>query len=432
MKTKRSTFKVLFYVKRTAARVSDGKAPVMARITIDGDIATFSAKLFVTPSLWNAEAGKVSGKSAEALEINPQLEEIKARINNHYYQILRADDFVTSEKVRNAFLGIGVMENCILKDFQTMNREFGEMVEKKLRAKSTYNKYLTVYKHLESFMWEKKKRTDMAYKELTKDFIDDFDTYLRNEKELSANTLWIYTMPVLSLTDKAWRRGIIRTDPFSEYKLEMEETDRGYLTEEELKTLANTVFADKQTNLVRDMFLFGCFTGLSYIDIKTLTYDKIQRMDFDGEEWIITRRTKTKVSSNVPLLDIAKELIERYKGLSKDDFVFPMPSNGTCNDHLKKIAAVCGINKEITFHLSRHTFATTVYLCNGGTIEALSKILGHKHISTTQIYAVVTNKMVSSDFRAISGNLAAMQKKVLDQKQKKVKKPKTVAMRVTA
>ena len=432
MKTKRSTFKVLFYVKRTAARVSDGKAPVMARITIDGDIATFSAKLFVTPSLWNAEAGKVSGKSAEALQINPQLEEIKARINNHYYQILRADDFVTSEKVRNAFLGIGVMENCILKDFQTMNKEFGEMVEKKLRAKSTYNKYLTVYKHLEAFMWEKKKRTDMAYKELTKDFIDDFDSYLRNEKGLSANTLWIYTMPILSLTDKAWRRGIIRTDPFSEYSLEMQETDRGYLTEEELKLIANTVFVDKQTNLVRDMFLFGCFTGLSYIDIKTLTYDKIQRMDFDGEEWIITRRTKTKVSSNVPLMEIAKELIERYKGLAEDDFVFPMPSNGTCNDYLKKIAAVCKINKEVTFHLSRHTFATTVYLCNGGTIEALSKILGHKHISTTQIYAEVTNKMVSSDFRSISGNLAAMQKKVLDRKQKKVSKQQAATLRETA
>lgn len=112
--------------------------------------------------------------------------------------------------------------------------------------------------------------------------------------------------------------------------------------------------------------------------------------------------------------------------------MFPMPSNGTCNDHLKKIATVCGINKEVTFHLSRHTFATTVYLCNGGTIEALSKILGHKHISTTQIYAVVTNKMVSSDFRAISANLATMQKKVLDKKQKKVKKQQTAALRETA
>ena len=184
--------------------------------------------------------------------------------------------------------------------------------------------------------------------------------------------------------------------------------------------------------LLAALIIFYPFTGLSYIDIKTLTFDKIQRMDFDGEEWIITRRTKTKVSSNVPLMEIAKELIERYKGLAKDDFVFPMPSNGTCNDHLKKIATVCGINKEVTFHLSRHTYATTVYLCNGGTIEALSKILGHKHISTTQIYAVVTNKMVSSDFRAISANLATMQKKVLDKKQKKVKKQQTAALRETA
>ena len=272
MKTKRSTFKVLFYVKRTAARVSDGKAPVMARITIDGDIATFSAKLFVTPSLWNAEAGKVNGKSAEAVEINPQLEEIKARINNHYYQILRADDFVTSEKVRNAFLGIGVMENCILKDFQTMNKEFGDMVEKKLRAKSTYNKYLTVYKHLEAFMWEKKKRTDMAYKELTKDFIDDFDSYLRNEKGLSANTLWIYTMPVLSLTDKAWRRGIIRTDPFSEYKLEMEETDRGYLTEEELQAVANTVKNESISQLAADKRMLTIFFSIFLFQIVFLDF----------------------------------------------------------------------------------------------------------------------------------------------------------------
>ena len=430
MKTKRSTFATSFYIKRSAVRNRDGKAPIMVKISIDGDDKVLGTKLFVTPDLW--ENGKAKGKSAEATEINGQLKEVSARLTNHYHRILREEDFVTAEKLRNAFLGVGVMENCILKDFQTINKEFGDMVEKKLRAKSTYNKYLTVYKHLEAFMWEKKKRTDMAYKELTKDFIDDFDSYLRNEKGLSANTLWIYTMPVLSLTDKAWRRGIIRTDPFSEYKLEMEETDRGYLTEEELQTVANTVFVDKQTNLVRDMFLFGCFTGLSYIDIKTLTFDKIQRMDFDGEEWIITRRTKTKVSSNVPLMEIAKELIERYKGLAKDDFVFPMPSNGTCNDHLKRIATACGINKEVTFHLSRHTFATTVYICNGGTIEALSKILGHKHISTTQIYAVVTNKMVSSDFRAISANLATMQKKVLDKKQKKVKKQQTAALRETA
>ena len=416
METKRSTFKTLFYIKKTAVRNSDGKAPIMVRITIDGKETVFSSKLFVTPGLW--ESGKAKGKSAEATGINEQLKEVTTRLTNHYHRILREEDFVTAEKLRNAFLGIGVMENCILKDFENMNREFGAMVEKGQRAKSTYNKYLTVYSHFQTFLWEKKKRTDMAYKELTKEIITDFDKYLRVEKGLCGNTLWIYTMPLLSLTDKAWRRGIVRTDPFGEYSLEMQETDRGYLTEEELRTLAGTVFVKKQTNLVRDMFLFGCFTGLSYIDIKTLTHDKIQRMDFDGEEWIITRRTKTRVSSNVPLMEIAKELIERYKGLAGGDLVFPMPSNSTCNKHLKRIAEACGIRKDIGFHLSRHTFATTVYLCNGGTIEALSKILGHKHISTTQIYAEVTNRMVSSDFRAISDNLAAMQRSVLEKKDK--------------
>lgn len=144
--------------------------------------------------------------------------------------------------------------------------------------------------------------------------------------------------------------------------------------------------------LLAALIIFYPFTGLSYIDIKTLTFDKIQRMDFDGEEWIITRRTKTKVSSNVPLMEIAKELIERYKGLAKDDFVFPMPSNGTCNDHLKKIATVCGINKEVTFHCFRHTYAT-LQLAAGTDLYTISKMLTHSTVATTQVYADVVNDL---------------------------------------
>lgn len=248
METKRSTFATSFYIKRSAVRNRDGKAPIMVKISVDGDDKAVGTKLFVTPDLW--ENGKAKGKSAEANEINGQLKEVSARLTNHYHRILREEDFVTAEKLRNAFLGVGVMENCILKDFGNMNREFEAMVEKGQRAKSTYNKYLAVYNHFKTFLWEKKKRTDMAYKELTKEIITDFDKYLRVEKGLSANTLWIYTMPLLSLTDKAWRRGIVRTDPFGEYSLEMQETDRGYLTEEELRTLANAVFVKKQTSLV--------------------------------------------------------------------------------------------------------------------------------------------------------------------------------------
>ena len=191
METKRSTFATSFYIKRSAVRNRDGKAPIMVKISVDGDDKAVGTKLFVTPDLW--ENGKAKGKSAEANEINGQLKEVSARLTNHYHRILREEDFVTAEKLRNAFLGVGVMENCILKDFGNMNREFGAMVEKGQRAKSTYNKYLAVYNHFKTFLWEKKKRTDMAYKELTKEIITDFDKYLRVEKGLSANTLWIYT-----------------------------------------------------------------------------------------------------------------------------------------------------------------------------------------------------------------------------------------------
>jgi hypothetical protein len=144
----------------------------MVKISVDGDDKAVGTKLFVTPDLW--ENGKAKGKSAEANEINGQLKEVSARLTNHYHRILREEDFVTAEKLRNAFLGVGVMENCILKDFEHMNKEFGAMVEKGQRAKSTYNKYLAVYNHFKTFLWEKKKRTDMAYKELTKEIITEF------------------------------------------------------------------------------------------------------------------------------------------------------------------------------------------------------------------------------------------------------------------
>ena len=262
-------------------------------------------------------------------------------------------------------------------------------------------------------------KEDVTFHELTPEFIRAFDIYLKTEAGLCRNTIVRYMKCFKKFTNMALAKEWMRKNPFYGYKMEQDETDPVFLTYDELQTVMKKKFTIPRLELVRDVFVFACFTGLSYIDIKTLTHDKIQRMDFDGEEWIITRRTKTRVSSNVPLMEIAKELIERYRGLAGGDLVFPIPSNSVCNRHLKQIAKACGIHKEIGFHLSRHTFATTVYLCNGGTIEALSKILGHKHISTTQIYAEVTNRMVSSDFRAISGNLAAMQRSVLEKKDRK-------------
>ena len=411
MNEKKSTFKVLFYLKKKAER-TDGKVPVMLRITVDGDIAQMSAKLFVTPDLWDITAGKVSGKSAEALSVNPMLEQIKARIVNHYNRILQEDDFVTAEKVKNGFLGIGVMNDTLMKDYADFNVEFEKMVKSGTRNSSTFTKYRSVFNHLTDFLKEKYNRTDIAYRELTENFINDFDSYLRDVKRLSHNTVWMYMMPLLHFTSEAWKNGIIKTDPFRNYDSSSKETDRTFLTEEELQKVATVELRLAQTQLVRDMYLFCCWTGLSHTDIRSLTFAEIQKSDFDGKYWIITRRNKSEVSSNIPLLDIPLQIIEKYRGMAKGNKVFPVPSDKSCNTQLRKIAIQCGIYKEFTFHSSRHTFATTVILNNGCSIEALSKMMGHKNITTTQIYAKITNEKVSRDIQNIAGNLQKLQGKL--------------------
>lgn len=413
MKAKRSTFKVLFYLKKKAER-ADGKVPVMIRITVDGEIAQLSAKLFVTPGLWDTAAGKVSGKSAEAVQTNPLLEQIKARIVQHYNRIMQEEDFATAEKVKNAFLGIGVMNRTLMKDYAEFNASFKIMVESGTRESSTLAKYQAVYKHLSNFLSIQKNRKDIAYKELTEQFIIDFDSYLRDIIGLSHNTVWLYTMPVLHFVREAWFNGIIKTNPFRKYEetSTSKETDRTFLTEEELTKVATVELRLAQTRLVRDMYIFCCWTGLSHTDLRSLTYAEIQKSDYDGRYWIITRRNKSEVSSNIPLLDIPLQLIEKYRGLAKGNKVFPVPSDSSCNTQLRKIALQCGIQKEFTFHSSRHTFATTVILSNGGTIESLSKMMGHKNITTTQIYAKITNEKISRDVEHIIGNLDNLQNKL--------------------
>jgi len=413
METKRSTFKVLFYLKKKAER-ADGKVPVMIRITIDGDIAQLSAKLFVTPRLWDTSAGKVSGKNAEAVQVNPMLEQIKARIVQHYNRIMQEEDFATAEKVKNAFLGIGVMNRTLMKDYAEFNVAFKELVNNGTRSRSTYVKYRSVYNHLERFLSIKKNRKDIAYKELNEQFIREFDSYLRDSLGLSHNTVWMYTMPVLHFVREAWMNGIIKTNPFRKYEEEStsKESDRTFLTEEELTKLANADLPLAQTRLVRDMYLFCCWTGLAHTDLRSLTYAEIQKSDHDGRYWIITRRNKSEVSSNIPLLDIPLQIMEKYKGLAKGNKVFPVPSDTSCNNQLRKIAIKCGIHKDFTFHSSRHTFATTVVLNNGGSIEALSKMMGHKNITTTQIYAKITNEKISRDVERIIGNLNDLQGKL--------------------
>lgn len=405
---KRSTFKLLFYLKKNEPK-KNGNVPVMGRITIDGSPKSFSTKLDINPNNWDLKHGRVLGKSTLALAVNLKLDNIRARINKIYDDMLKDEGFATAQKVKLSFLGVGVMDDAILKVFKDQNEDFERMVSKGKRSQNTYNKYKTVYNHLNEFIKERYHRDDLAFRELTSDFIREFDFFLRIDKECTHNTVWVYTMPVIALADLAIKKGLIRQNPFDDYEISMQETDRSYLLKEDVEKLMRLKPSKPKYELVKDLFIFSCFTGLSYIDIQKLKWSNIQSF-FDGHQWIISRRKKSDVASNVRLLEIPKRIIEKYRGITRNDYVFPVPSNATCNSHVKKLIEEAEINTEqkVTFHTARHTFAT-MFLTEGVPLESLSKMMGHKNISTTQIYAKITSQKISKDMDLVSHKFAGME-----------------------
>lgn len=237
----RSTFKVLFYLKCNAPK-KDGLIPVMCRITINGKIAQFSCKLDVEEKSWNVELGRVSGRSIAAQETNRMLDKIRVGINQAYQKIADRDNYVTAEKVRNAYLGLGMNHETLLAVFRQHNEDYGKQVGK-LKSPRSYWKYCTMYKHLSEFVEKRYKVSDIAFKELTPAFITDFELFLRVEKNHCNNTVWSYMMPFRKIIYMAVNNGLLQRDPFFAYSITKEETKRGFLTQEEITLLINGTFS---------------------------------------------------------------------------------------------------------------------------------------------------------------------------------------------
>ena len=403
----KSTFKVLFYLKRNAIR-KDGKMPIIARVTVDGHIAQFNVKLEVQPNNWSVKLGKVIGNSSDSKQYNAQLNEIKASLYRIYHELQQKDNYVTSEKVKNDFLGISENHDTLLSLFQKHNEDILKLVGIS-KSQTTYRKYEVTRKHLQKFMQLKYNITDISLKEIKNMFLCDFEIYLMSTVGCNANTTAKFMQFLKRIIIIARNNGMIATDPFANYKIHMTKVDRGYLTQEDIEKLLKKQFAIKRLELVRDIFVFSCFTGLAYIDVKNLT-DKEIRTSFDGKLWIMTKRQKTNVQSNILLLDVPKMILEKYKGKSIDNKLLPILSNQKMNAYLKEIGDVCEIDKEITFHLARHTFATTITLARGVPIETVSKMLGHTNITTTQIYARITDSKISHDMQALAIKLEGIEK----------------------
>ena len=399
----RSTFKVLFYVKRQSEK--SGQVPVMGRITINGTMSQFSCKLSVRSSLWDAKANKASGKSLEAQRLNEKLENIKTNIGKQYQRLCDRDSYVTAEKVRNAFLGMGDDCRLLLQTFDEYLAGFLERVGKD-RAYSSYEDYCKRRRRLASFLEYEYHVKDISFKELKRDFIEKFVVYLSSVQGMRSGTIHSTIKKLKLMTYTAYKNGWIPVDPFAGFYVKAEYAERRYLSASELQAVMDVRLPNYRTGINRDAFVFCAFTGLSHADVSKLTYADIHTDD-NGERWIIDRRQKTGTQFRVKLLPVAEMLYERYKDTyHTSEKVFPLKGTyKTLNMSLRHVARHAGLSFNPTIHMARHTFATTVTLTQGVPLETVSKMLGHKRITTTQIYAKITNDKIGQDIAALSEKL---------------------------
>lgn len=397
-----STFKILFYLRKNYLN-KEGKAGIMIRLTVNGEVSQFSSKLDTEPDMWDVRTGRVAGNSMKARQLNGLLDDMQTSLRNHYYEIEKRESYVTAEKVRNAFLGIETKQRTLLELFKKQNDDARKLVGIS-KTPATLAKYDRCYRRMEEFIMYQYKLSDIALKEINHMFITDFETYLRSVSKCNENTTAKFMQTFRMIVIIAKNNGWIFTDPFANYKIRLKRVDRGYLTDAELQKIMKKKFPTKRLEQVRDVFLFSCYTGLSYVDVKDLKASEICT-SFDGKLWIMKHRQKTDTPVNVPLLKIPLAILKKYEGQLPKGELLPVLSNQKLNSYLKEIGDLCGINKNITFHLARHTFATTTTLSKGVPIETVSKMLGHTNIETTQIYARITNEKIRKDMSLLEDKL---------------------------
>lgn len=403
----RSTFKVLFFLKRDKQK-KDGSVPVYCRITIDGKEARFGMKKNIDPKLWNVKEGKATGKSTESSEINALLEKTKAGIHKIYRDIQERENTVSAEKVKNIFLGIDSKQYMLLKAFDEHVEEKFNLIGKRI-VKSTYHRYYYLRIRLSEFLTEKYHLSDIPLREINYQFIRDFEMYLLTVRGNKQSTIAQYLINLKKIVELAYKNEWIFRNPFINYKIEDEKSERGFLTQREVEVLMNWKL-DKKLERTRDVFIFCCFTGLSYIDVFKLAKEQIN-LSIDGQQWIMGKREKTDMDYFIPMMEIPKKILEKYKNETfKDGKLLPVKVSLTVNRHLKEIAEICEINKHLTFHLSRHTFATLT-MSKGVSLESVSKMLGHKNIQTTQIYAKMTTEKVGRDMAIFAESIKETERK---------------------
>ena len=402
----RTSFGLTFYINRTRER-KNGECPVMLRININGDRIALQVHRFVKPENWDPARYVMKGRTEEARVFNNYLEAVRLKAHTKYNELLTYTDDVTPQMLRDAILGVNTAKTRQIIDIWEGHVSDLKKLIGKENSYATYQKYNTAKNHFQSFLKAKYQLDDVSIKAVDYQMIQRYSIYLKTEKGCSFNTATKFLQNLKTITSISIRSGWLAKDPFNGISLTLKEVDRPYLSFEELQRLIefNSVF--DRLNRVRDFFVFSCYTGLAYIDVKKLKRAEIEGNDSMGF-WIRTRRQKTGGRANIPLLDIPMSIIRNYcqlELLDADDSILPILSNQKMNAYLKELADLCNIQKQLSYHVARHTFATTVTMMNGVPIETVSKMLGHKNIHSTQHYARIVDKKVGDDMKLLAAKL---------------------------
>ena len=397
----KSIFRVVFYLRSNYVN-KEGKTSVMLRIYLNNErLSLGSTGISVKSAQWDKEKERIKGRTTEALNTNLQLDNIASGLQSIFRRI-EMSDVVSLERIKSEFLGKKEEINTLMQLFEKHNGDVAKQVGVSV-GKATLQKYNVCKRHFSEFLEKQYKRSDLKLTELTYVVIREFDLYLRTEVGQNPNTATKTMKTFKTITLLGQKMGVLLHDPFMNHRFHIEPVNRGFLTDEEILLIANKDLGISRLELVRDIFIFSCFTGLAYIDVSNLTPDHI--VTLGDKQWIMTQRQKTSVETNVLLLDIPKAIIAKYGGKTyRNGKLFPMLTNQKTNSYLKEIADICGIKKNLTFHLARHTFAT-MSLSKGVPMESVSKMLGHTNIRTTQIYARITNKKIEHDMEELADKL---------------------------
>jgi site-specific recombinase XerD len=405
---RRSTFAILFYINRTKIR-KDGMCQLLCNISIDAESQQVGTKVSVNPTLWDSTQGRATGRSQNALQVNKSIDQLTERIKKHHKEIKESLGFVTAELVKNALKGVAQKPLTLMKLFEEHNDEFKKRVGVD-RKKEAHDLYVVSYNHLLAFIRKKYDADDVTLRSLDLRFYEDYDLFLRTDRSLQQKTVHQHLYYFKKITKRAFNQGTLRRDPYMKLFPELPPLKSRHLKLEDLEKLMQCQLDKANLRRARDLFVFSTFTGLCHADLTKLSDEHIEQAS-DGSLWIHMKRQKTRTEFNVRLLEIPLKIMEKYCPEKKDKHIFHVYGRTYMGKLLKEIAKICGTG-HISFHKARHNFGTHITLSQGVPIETVSRMMGHKNITTTQIYAKVTDKKVDEDMKRLRLRTASKSNKV--------------------